>query len=789
MAARSENMSERENEIGAELLAMVARHSSNAVVILNREDRIVWVNDAYETLTGWAPDEVIGKAPWEFLNSPDTNSAAIERLAIASRDGKSAYEIIQNQHRDGHLIWMRIEKEPVIKPDGSIDYFISIERDITDTVEQARAHKISDQMFRDAIESLADGFVIYDSEDRLVTCNQRYKQIYHTSADLLIPGHTFSDIIRRGVARGQYSEAADDPEGWTNERIRRHQNPDGEPVEHQLDNGRWIQIREHKTEFGSIVGIRTDVTELKKAQLASESANKAKTEFLAHMSHELRSPLNAILGYAELCLTDPSIGELPPVARQYVDTIRSSGQHLLGLIGDILDLSKIEADQLVLEETCFNIRHAIEEIVSVMLLPAKENANQLELEEPADLHEWLLGDPVRIKQILMNFISNAVKFTRDGTIQVAIEILADEADSQHLRFSITDDGIGIPEEKQDQLFEAFTQAEETTTREYGGTGLGLAISKKLATAMDGEIGVTSSPGEGSCFWFATRFRKTEAPKEKDQSDQLVDLQSLRLLLVEDIKLNRIMAQRMLENAGHQVLTAEDGMKAIEAVKAHSFDAILMDIHMPKMDGIEATRHIKALEDPEKSSIPIVALTADIASSNIQEYLAVGMSHYCSKPINIKTLSHILLKVAKHQGKRDQKAEIPETPISSQPTAIQAKPAANLVDENRFLEVQQHIPDCLPLFQQQMTEALADMQSDEALGDFAKIRIHAHAVKGTAGNLGFSELHELSAKLEESTQSDDIEPAQVNSQITKLAKLAEETLLQADKILSSHSRTS
>ena len=334
-------------EITTELLALVARHSSTAVIILDRDDRILWANDAYERLTGWAPDEVVGRAPHEFLNAADADPEAIARLSKAVRDGTAAYETIRNLHRDGHAFWMRIEKEPVTDAQGQVTHFISIERDISQVMDQRQALAKSEETLRDAIESLADGFVIYDDRDRLVICNQRYKEIYQTSADLMVKGTSFEEIIRKGVERGQYREldTPEKAETWIEERLARHLNPDENPVEYRTDDGRWIQIRERRTEKGEIVGIRTDVTQLKEAQLAAEASSRAKSDFLAHMSHELRSPLSAILGYAELALNHDIAGEMPREARQYVETIQKSGQHLMGLIGDILDLSKIEAGQ------------------------------------------------------------------------------------------------------------------------------------------------------------------------------------------------------------------------------------------------------------------------------------------------------------------------------------------------------------------------------------------------------------------------------------------------------------
>ncbi|RED46127.1 PAS-domain containing protein [Aestuariispira insulae] len=771
-------MTEPKGKITTELLALVAKHSSTAVIILDRQDRILWANDAYEKLTGWPVHEITGKAPYEFLNAEGTDPEAIKRLANAVRDGTAAYETIRNKHRDGHAFWMRIEKEPVTDETGFVTHFISIERDVTDVMEQRNALAHSERILKDAIEALADGFVIYDADDRLVVCNERYREIYQTSADLMVEGAYFPDIIREGVRRGQYQDFTDEAEAeeWIKERLDRHNNPSNEPVEYETDDGRWIQIRECKTDNGEIVGIRTDVTQLKQAQLDAEASSKAKSDFLAHMSHELRSPLNAILGYAELTLNPEIAGSLPAEARHYVETIQKSGQHLMGLIGDILDLSKIEAGQLSLERVPFDLRHMMEELVSMMTLPARENNNRLELEMPDDLNYWITGDPVRVRQIVMNYISNAVKFTRDGLIRVCLKCIEESRKEVLLRFSVIDNGIGIPPEKQAQLFDAFIQADGSTTREYGGTGLGLAINRKLAEAMSGTVGLDSREHEGSSFHFEARFRKARQPVRKADGKGLANLPSMRLLLVEDIEINREMAKRMLEHQGHVITPAGNGLEAVQAVRENDFDAVLMDIHMPMMDGIEATNRIRMLDDPARRAVPIIALTADIAASNLEEYLKAGMNDCCSKPVDLKNLSQVLQKYAPVPGMAATtfiKADIPPP-----------KPASagnpNLLDRSRLLEVLRHIPDCLALFESQSEKNISAFKLDLANFEMGKLRAHAHALKGSSLNLGFKAMSGCCAEIETMLKDENQSAAVLEERIRELETLAQATLAAARK---------
>ncbi|WP_120497522.1 ATP-binding protein [Kiloniella sp. EL199] len=373
-------------------------------------------------------------------------------------------------------------------------------------------------------------------------------------------------------------------------------------------------------------------------------ANKAKSMFLAHMSHELRSPLNSILGYADLALSDRDIQTLPQKTQDYIKTISSSGNHLMDLIGDILDFSKIEAGELVLEKNAMSLSELIEETSSMMLLAAREKNNALDVVFPDTIHKWVLGDSVRLRQILMNFLSNAVKFTTDGKITLSLTQKTDDEFTQNLRFEVSDEGIGIPKSKQASLFNAFSQADVSTTRNYGGTGLGLAINKQLVLAMNGQIGIESEEGKGSTFWFEVSLDKTKAPYRREEDVPEHDLTNLKLLLVEDIKVNQIMAKALLEKSGQSVDTADDGFQAIEKVKANDYDVILMDIHMPGMDGVEATQKIRTLQDAVKSSIPIIALTADIETSNLKEYIAGGMNATCTKPLNMDDLLKTLKRV-------------------------------------------------------------------------------------------------------------------------------------------------
>lgn len=395
--------------------------------------------------------------------------------------------------------------------------------------------------------------------------------------------------------------------------------------------------------------------EAEAALAQAQQANRAKTEFLAHMSHELRSPLNAILGYAELSLTDPHSRGMPEQTRRFIATIGESGRHLVGVIGDILDLAKIETGSMSLERVPLDLRRMAADAVSIMTPQAHAQGNSLAVEVAPELHDRVIGDPVRIRQVVLNFLSNAAKFTTGGSILLRIDRLEDHAARTRVRFAVADNGIGIPKARQCELFEAFTQADMSITRKYGGTGLGLAISRKLVTAMGGSVGVRSETGAGSEFWFDLSLDKAEPVSDgrADPADRATDapkpVPPMSLLVVEDSEINRFLAERLLENAGHRVVTAVDGLEAVEAVRRQDFDAVLMDIRMPVLDGIEATRRIRLLADPVKRSVPIIALTANVSDQDIAEYHAVGMNDCCAKPMSMAALSQALTSANRRTG--------------------------------------------------------------------------------------------------------------------------------------------
>lgn len=393
--------------------------------------------------------------------------------------------------------------------------------------------------------------------------------------------------------------------------------------------------------------------ELVRARDESEAANKAKSEFLATMSHEIRTPLNGVIGMTNLLLdTSQSTQQL-----EYTRIIRGSGESLLAIINDILDFSKIEAGKIELEESPFDLRQCVSDAFDLVSVKANEKGIEMVRYIASDTPTNVIGDVTRLRQILLNLLSNAVKFTEEGRVAVDIEAEALEGNNYQFIFSVTDTGIGIPADKLDRLFQSFSQADASTTRQYGGTGLGLVISKRLSTAMGGTMWVESEEGNGSTFSFTVKMKTAEIgenaalhriPKSSNGQNALSETKvsvPLRILVAEDNPVNQMVAVKMIEKQGYRADVVGDGQEAIEALYRQTYDLIFMDVRMPNMDGIEATQHIRQ-EIPKTEQPTIVAMTAEALLGDRENLLAAGMDEYISKPIQIDKLIEVLESVGK-----------------------------------------------------------------------------------------------------------------------------------------------
>ncbi|MEQ9329490.1 MAG: PAS-domain containing protein, partial [Rhodospirillales bacterium] len=577
-----------------------------------------------------------------------------------------------HQNPDGPLermlrsgVWLRVNEKAttsggIVSVITDITHLKENERRLASLYEQAESSRA---LLDEAIEAIDDGFIYYDRDDVLVAANSRHKELFPDLADLLVPGTHRRDILRRRFSLHEPG-AAGDVEGYLEQELARREKPRGQ-FERQNEDGRWLRVSELRTPSGGLVGVRTDITDIKRKEeqltrtvqelewarivqdeqaeklrdLAedyrqqkeiADSANRAKSDFLATMSHEIRTPMNGILGMAELLLETG----LTSQQREFGEAILGSGRSLLTILNDILDLSKLEAGRLEIEEIDFALRAEINAVIDILASRATVKDISLACEIDEDVPDAVRADPQRLRQVLVNLVGNALKFTHEGGVVVKASRLRDPA-GDRLRFEIVDTGIGMDEATIAKLFQKFTQADASTSRQYGGTGLGLAISRQLTDLMGGEIGVYSQPGSGSTFWFELPLVSASGPVASRAAPKVKLFKATRplnILIAEDNEINQMLLQLILADAGHDSFIAENGADAVEAAATGKFDLVLMDIRMPVMDGPEATRRIRQLASPI-GDLPVIGCTADATVENMEHYVGAGMQACIAKPID------------------------------------------------------------------------------------------------------------------------------------------------------------
>jgi PAS domain S-box-containing protein len=629
--------------------------------------------------------------------------------------------------------------------------------------ERTRALERTSRDYRQIFENAHDPIIVFRPEDeQVLNVNRRACEIYGFTREEFLQISLAS--ISVDVARGQ-QQIRETLDGGVYHNF--------ESVQYRKDGSRmFLEINAATVEYEgrpAIISINRDVTERRRAEalrLAKEAAERtarAKAQFLANMSHEIRTPMAGVIGLSDLLLAT----DLDERQSQYARLIQSSTGSLLRVIDDILDFSKIEAGKLAFEDVPFDLRATLGEVVEILRLGAMARGTTLELFMAEDLPVWVRGDPGRLRQVLMNLVGNAVKFTEGGSVNVH----ADTAADGRVRVQMRDTGIGIPREAQGRLFELFSQGDGSTSRRFGGTGLGLAISKRIVEAMGGEIGFESAEGRGSTFWIRVPLAPGAPPAQTESAARRPV--NARILTVEDNPINQVVITEHLKHLGYRVTSVGNGLEALEALAVEDYDLVLMDCQMPHLDGYEATERIRRL--PGKTGrVPIVALTAHAIQEELDRCLAVGMNDFITKPFRGEELQAKLerwLGVGENGGS-DREIE-PLPPSSPMPP----EPAEAALNQRQLESLRAMCKDSGPGFVAGLVEQfrrqpyLEDLRTALERGDRALLRARAHGLKGTSSLLGAQSLPRLCEQLERSC----------------LLASREECLRQLEKIAAEHQR--
>ena len=504
---------------------------------------------------------------------------------------------------------------------------------------------------REAIDAMPDGLAFYDSHDRLVIWNARYAEINPEIADILTQGATFREIVQTGIDRGHYPEAEGREAEWLDERMTARSRLSC-AMEQKTSDDRWLKVQDRRTADGGVVTLVNDITELKRdaeilaaARDAAEAANRAKSEFLANMSHEIRTPLNGVIGVAQALSGTP----MNERQQEMLELIRSSGATLQHLLSDILDLARVESGRMELRSEPFDLAKAVNEAAQLYAAQAEEKGLRFFVEAPEDTRVWIDGDVVRLKQILTNLVSNAVKFTTQGLVSLSISRGVGAEGEPVFRFMVSDTGVGFDAAARARLFSRFEQADGTITRRFGGTGLGLAICRELAGMMGGDLDCESEPDGGSTFILTVPLNEVAAPMRETAPVEVSSAQPdrpLRVLLADDHPTNRKVVELVLSQIDVELVVTEDGAEALAAFRDHAFDVVLMDMQMPVMDGLTATREIRLHETAMGAArTPVVMLTANALPEHMAAAREAGADHHLSKPFGADALIELVTTLA------------------------------------------------------------------------------------------------------------------------------------------------
>jgi PAS domain S-box-containing protein len=699
------------------------------LITINSDGKITDMNEALTRITGLPREQITGTDFFNYFTKPNIAKEVYEEVF---ETGSIKDYQLTIRHTSGKLTDVLFNGSVYTDEKGNVLGVVVVARE-----------KMLSKYSRSLIEASLDPLITINSDGKITDMNEALANITGITREKITGTDFFDYFTDQEKAREVYKEVF--AESFVRDFPLTIRHKDGKLTD-VLFNGSV-----YKDDRGNVLGVvivARDITARKKfendliearrnaerAKRAAEEAVKAKQQFLSNMSHEIRTPLNAIIGFTKVVLKT----ELSDKQKEYISAIKISGDALIVLINDILDLAKVDAGKMTFEQIPFKLSASM--YAMIHLFETKINEKNLQLIKNYDpsIPEILEGDPVRLHQVILNLVSNAVKFTSKGKIIIDVKLLKQDDTCATIKFSVTDTGIGIPESKIENIFDNFQQATSGTARLYGGTGLGLAIVKQLVESQGGSVEVKSQVGKGSTFSFTLTFKKTTEKVEKESDNDIIiekGAGNIKILVAEDVVLNQLLMKTLLEEYGFQMDIASNGKIAIEKLQKENFDVVLMDLQMPEMNGYEATEYIRK---EMKLDLPIIALTADVTTADVERCKAVGMNDYISKPIDDKLLYKKLNKYLRNINSK--KTE----PMSQ--AQIASEKCTNLDFLKQLTKNNSDmIAEMIRVYLEETPQLIGTMKKSLQSGNWEGLRAAAHSILPSFSTMGINEEYTIKTK--------------------------------------------